>query len=235
MDLSEQMSGLHLDVELEQRQVRDAVRGLHQGDTGAVPVLPTRAPLSMLRFTHVDMAAARRRTRRHESPTFAFVGQLDRRRWCTRSSRRPCTARSFLNSSLAPPSRGSNMFFNLVRVPAQRRPSSCQPLEAPHGDRIHLLQSREYPRSDHDHDLQSPVVSAGTRFRYPRRPPRRPPRQRPRRSSYVLRAPRRVLLRPPRPCTCRATPPGGGPGTRGGLPAHLEGGILGSNNCSTNP
>jgi hypothetical protein len=57
------------------------------------------------------------------------------------------------------------MFFNLVRVPAQRRPSSCQPLEAPHGERIHLLQSREYPLPDHDHDLQSPVVSAGTRFR----------------------------------------------------------------------
>ena len=63
-----------------------------------------------------------------------FVGQLDRRRWCTRSSRRPCTARSFLNSSLAPPSRGSNMFFDLVRVPAQRRPSSYRHLEAPHGD-----------------------------------------------------------------------------------------------------
>lgn len=74
------------------------------------------------------------------------------------------------------------MFFNLVRVPAQRRLSSCRPLEAPHGDRIHLLQSREYPLPDHDHDLQSPVVSAGTRFRYPRRRPR----HRPRRSSDAL-------------------------------------------------
>jgi hypothetical protein len=89
LDLSEQMSGLHLGVErpleLVQRQVRDAVRGLHQGDTGAVPVLSTRAPVSMLRFTYVDMEAERRRTRRHESSTYAFAVQLDRRRGCTRS------------------------------------------------------------------------------------------------------------------------------------------------------